>query len=169
MAVIRPAQLTDLPALPEIEQQAAQLFAPFGLYELFARHTTAPAEFAAYQQAGHLWVAIEDNRPVGFIIASVMGDDAYINEVDVLPPYGQRGIGRALIETVCQWAQAQKLTGISLSTQSNIPWNAPFYARLGFHVVSESEWAAYYHDLRAHEISLGLPVADRVFMRRVLE
>lgn len=168
MAEIRLAQPADLPHLPEIEQQAATLFEAVGLSELFASSTVSAAEFAEYQQAQRLWVAIEDDRPVGFIIASTIDGDVHINEVDVLPAYGRRGIGRALVEAVCQWAKARGLSRVTLSTQTNVPWNAPFYARLGFEVMPEAEWSAAYHALRQHEADLGLPIADRVLMKRAL-
>ncbi len=168
MAIIRLAQPADLPHLPEIERQAATLFVPYGLGELFGAETVTLDEFAQYQREGRLWVALVDDKPVGFIIASTVEGDAHINEVDVLPAYGGQGIGRALIETVCDWAKVHQLPRITLSTQANIPWNAPFYAKLGFEILPQSEWTPAYHALRQHEIELGLPVQDRVFMVRYL-
>lgn len=168
MADIRLAQPADLPHLPEIEQQAATLFEPYGLGELFAAETVSLGEYAQYQREGRLWVAVADGKPVGFIIASTVEADAHINEVDVLPAYGGQGIGRALVEMVCVWAKAQQHPRITLSTQANVPWNAPFYAKLGFTVLPESDWTPAYHALRQHEIDMGLPVQDRVFMVRSL-
>jgi predicted N-acetyltransferase YhbS len=59
--------------------------------------------------------------------------------MDVDPANGQRGIGSALVETVCDWAQLQGYPAISLSTFRNLPWNACLYSRLGFRILDESE------------------------------
>ena len=135
MVMIRLATEADLPHLPEIETQAATLFTSVDLAGLFAADTLSLDQYRAYQQAGRLWVALEDDRPVGFIAMSFIEDHAHIDEVDVHPDYGRRGVGRALIETVCGWAASHNCTAVTLSTQSNVPWNRPFYEKLGFKVM----------------------------------
>ncbi|MBW4457630.1 MAG: GNAT family N-acetyltransferase [Nostoc indistinguendum CM1-VF10] len=57
-------------------------------------------------------------------------------QIDVAPEHGQRGIGSALVGTVCTWAKQQGYRIVSLSTFRDIPWNAPFYSKLGF----QPEW-----------------------------
>ena len=173
MAEIRPGVPGDLPFLPEIEYQAALRLQSGDvdhaeLYTIFSAHVTSASEFAEYIEDGRLWVAVEDGRPVGFITVSVIDDHAHIDEVDVLPDYGRRGIGRALIETACQWAVAQGRASITLSTQVNVVWNAPFYEKLGFEVWPSDEWSAAYKALRQHEAELGFPVGQRVLMIRHL-
>ena len=125
-------------------------------------------DFQTYWQAGCLWVAIEDQRPVGFIAVSIIDNHLHIDEVDVLPNYGRRGIGRALINAASKWAIQKGLTSITLSTQNNVPWNAPFYTKLGFTIMPESEWTASYRAIRQHEADLGFPMDDRVLMIRNL-
>ena len=97
--MIRLATEADLPHLPEIETQAATLFASVDLAGLFAADTLSLDQYRAYQQAGRLWVALEDDRPVGFIAMSFIEDHAHIDEVDVHPDYGLRGVGRAILAT----------------------------------------------------------------------
>lgn len=43
-----------------------------------------------------------------------------------------RGLGRALIQHAADWARANGRTRLSLTTFAHIPWNAPYYARVGF-------------------------------------
>lgn len=168
MTEIRLATAQDVAYLPAIEQTAALRLRDVlpDLYALFSQHVMTVADFEGYLQAGLLWVAIEDQRPVGFIAASTIDGHGHIDEVDVLPAYGRRGIGRALIETVCDWAKDRGLTSVTLSTQENVPWNAPFYARLGFRVLAEAEWSDAYHALRQQEAELGVPMTERVLMIR---
>jgi GNAT superfamily N-acetyltransferase len=163
---IRLAKERDLPHLPQIEERTAQMFAPFGLDELFAPGPNRLDEMRPYFDANHIWVAEVDGTPIGFAMAKVVDGNAHLEEVDVLPEYGRQGIGRALIERVCQWAVEQGFSAITLSTQKNIPWNMPFYEKLGF-VVMETLSPAY-QQLRDHERELGLPVEDRVIMQKIL-
>ena len=116
-----------------------------------------------------MWVAeIDGGDPVGHAMAGIIDGQAHLEEVDVLPAYGRRGIGSALIETVCQWAIDAGFTEITLSTQKNVPWNMPYYEKLGFVAIPENELSPAYKELRQHERELGLPVEDRVIMKKTL-
>ncbi|OUL32873.1 hypothetical protein BV372_18135 [Nostoc sp. T09] len=53
----------------------------------------------------------------------------------------------------------------SLSTFRDIPWNSPFYWKLGFHVLDESELTAGFQQIRLQKAEAGLPIADRVIMQ----
>lgn len=171
MVIIRPATEADLPHLPQIEQQAAQRLISAGmteLFSLFAGYTMSSKDFQDYHRAGHLWAALAANQPVGFIAVSRMDNNIHIDEVDVLPEYGGQGVGRRLIETVCEWARQQNLAHVTLSTQRDVPWNAPYYARMGFEIMPEAEWTEAYRSIRKHEAELGFPLENRVLMKRTL-
>jgi GNAT superfamily N-acetyltransferase len=165
---IRLANEGDLPHLPKIEERTAQLFAPFGLDELFRPDANRLDEMRPYFDANRIWVAEADGTPIGFAMAKVVDENAHLEEVDVLPEYGRQGIGSALIETVCQWAISQKFLAITLSTQKNIPWNMPYYEKLGFVIIPQDKLTPAYQKLRAHERELGLPVDDRLIMKKML-
>lgn len=60
------------------------------------------------------------------------------------------------------------LTAMTLTTFTDVPWNAPHYARLGFQVVAENEWTAGERRIREHEAAVGLDAWPRVVMRRPL-
>jgi hypothetical protein len=47
-----------------------------------------------------------------------------------------------------------------------IPWNAPFYSRLGFEIVPEQDLTEGMKRLRRLEATAGLAVAQRVIMLR---
>lgn len=166
---IRLATEADLPELAEIERRAAIRFAPFGLAELFSRVVTPALDLRAGQAAGRLWVAVDrENRPVGFALGDVVGENAHLDELDVLPEHGRRGLGRALVEAACDWARNAGYRAITLTTLSHIPWNGPFYERLGFRSLAPAELTAEQHALLRREIEAGLPAENRVVMRREL-
>jgi GNAT superfamily N-acetyltransferase len=54
-----------------------------------------------------VWVACDiHDVPVGMVIASVRDGAAHIEEMDVLPAHGRRGLGTLLLNQVCVWAEA---------------------------------------------------------------
>lgn len=93
---------------------------------------------------------------------------AHIEQVSVRPEHARRGIGRQLIEVAREWAVAHELPALSLTTCADVPWNGPYYARLGFEVVSPNRLAGGMRAIRATEAAKGLDAWSRVVMRRRL-
>lgn len=74
-----------------------------------------------------------------------------------------------LVNTVCSWAKRQGYRVVTLSTFRDIPWNAPFYSKLGFRILDESELTTGFQQIRLQEIEAGLPISERVMMHRELQ
>ncbi len=166
---IRAARAEDLAALPDIEREAAARFAPYGLVEPLSNILTPIELLYEGVKADRLWVAVnEADRPVGFALASVIGGNAHLDELDVHPTHGERGLGTALVEAVCNWAKASGFSALTLTTLCHIPWNAPWYQRLGFRILEEAELTTALRALLCEEIQRGLPAKQRVAMRREL-
>jgi GNAT superfamily N-acetyltransferase len=166
---IRLARLDDLSALPAIERAANALFADFGLAAQLSNIFTPIDSLREGVQADRLWVAADDlDQPVGFALACVVGDNAHLDELDVHPAHGRRGLGAALVEAVCDWAKSLGYRAITLTTLRHIPWNAPWYQRLGFRVLADNELSPALRELLQEEIQRGLPADQRVAMRREL-
>jgi GNAT superfamily N-acetyltransferase len=166
---IRLAQLDDLSALPDIERAANALFADYGLADQLSDILTPIESLREGIQTDRLWVAADEgDRPVGFALAGIVGDNAHLDELDMHPAHGRRGLGAALVETVCDWAKSHGYHTITLTTLRQIPWNAPWYQRLGFRVLEENELSEALRDLLQAEIQRGLPADQRVAMQREL-
>lgn len=73
-----------------------------------------------------------------------------------------RGIGRALVAAVTAEGRQRRLSAVTLTTFRNIPWNAPFYARLGFIEVAGAAMNARLAAVLKHELRRGL--TDRCAM-----
>ena len=115
------------------------------------------------------WVALEPGgAPVGFAAASIGGRRLHLGELDVLPEHGRKGIGSALIQAVEEYALRSDCTEITLTTFRDVPWNAPFYARIGFDAISEQELDAELTRRLSDETALGLERSTRVAMRKPL-
>lgn len=165
---IRLARAGEVARLPAIELAAAQLFRgqDLGSFSLDDCHDVATLALA--QRADQLWVAVHENEPVGFALASKVGDEPHLGEVDVLPTHGQRGLGAALVARVIEWAREQGAASITLSTFRDVAWNAPFYAKLGFRPLDTATLPEPYRALLEREAALGLPMHRRVVMRLAL-
>jgi GNAT superfamily N-acetyltransferase len=162
--VIVLARAHDVPALPAIERAAARLFE--GLVpESLLEETSDVTELAAAQAAGRLWVALADDVPVGFAHVVPRDDGVpHLEEIDVHPAHGRRGIGAALVRAVCAWAAASGHREVTLTTFRDVAWNAPFYARLGFTVVERDDWPAAIAAIVVGEAARGLDPSTRVVM-----
>ena len=57
---------------------------------------------------------------VGFAITLEVDRSIYLQEMDVDPKHGQRGIGTALIETISDWAQFHRYDTISLGVDIEV-------------------------------------------------
>lgn len=106
---------------------------------------------------------------VGFALCERDGDRAHLEELDVHPEHGRRGIGAALVRRVCAWARGQQLSWVTLTTFREIPWNAPFYRRLGFEELPRSQWDARLRERVAEEAEAGLDPDARLVMRLRVE
>ena len=165
MASIRLATLDEIVHLPALERVACGRFDPFGYAELQAIVTPVD-ELRAGVLAGSLFVAVEGDAIVGFALASLFDGGLHLDELDVLPSHGRRGIGRALVGAVVDLARARGLARVTLSTLASIPWNAPWYATLGFRALTVASLTPALCELREAERSRGLPMADRVYLRK---
>lgn len=169
MVSIEPAAKSHLSAIPLIEQAAAAMFPQADLPLHIRYRVTDRATLAAAQRDGRLWVALNTKRePVGFAHACQIDDQAHLDEMDVHPQFVRRGIGTALVGTVVDWARSQGYDELTLITFRHLPWNAPFYAALGFELVSDDLLGDEMRDLLQQEAKAGLKAANRVCMRRLL-
>jgi GNAT superfamily N-acetyltransferase len=166
---VRLARDADLIVLPGIEQAANTFFADYGLAEHLSNILTPIDSLREGANADRLWVAADEtDQPVGFALAVVVGDNAHLDELDVHPAHGRRGLGAALVASVCDWARASGYRAITLTTLLHIPWNALWYQQLGFRVLEENELSQALRDLLHEEIQRGLPADQRVAMQRDL-
>ena len=160
------ARPQDLPFLPAIERAAATLLSGHAP-ESVLRETTSEQEFRAAQAEGRLWVALAGDTPVGFAQVEVLGPTAaHIEEIDVHPDHGRRGLGRRLVTAACEWAAHAGYPDVTLTTFRDVPWNMPFYAQLGFEVVPSPELGTELALVVQDETRRGLDPARRVVMRR---
>jgi GNAT superfamily N-acetyltransferase len=117
----------------------------------------APADaYRPHLNAGTLWVVDDDGAPVAFLAARVEGERLHVDELDVRQDRQGKGLGRRLLAHAADWARGQGLKAMSLTTFRSIPWNAPFYASVGFRDWPEAEAPATVRQALMNERSRGL-------------
>ena len=165
--IIRLAQDKDAEWICKIELEAAKRFKGLGLIDHLLEQSFCQEKLKELIKQEQVWVVSSQTQTlsVGFIIISILGQEAYLEEVSVLPQYGGQGLGTMMIDTVCQWSKSKGLSSILLSTFRNVRWNAPFYEKLGFKILCSEEWSQEMHKIRTAEKLHGYPVDERVFMR----
>ncbi|MEM8488551.1 MAG: GNAT family N-acetyltransferase [Bacteroidota bacterium] len=131
----------DEAAIIEVEVAASALFLTAGFPPLTGPlDHLSPATVQQGVRESRLWVAENGaNKVIGFALAGTVDDNAHLFEIDVHPDHGRQGIGRRLIHQVEAWARAQQHAMLTLTTFCTVPWNGPFYRRLGFHDLTTTQ------------------------------
>ena len=161
--------------LPEIEERAASLFPPKEVSAELAANPTRASVYREAQKDHRVLVAraagnvgCDRGRVLGFAHLTWVDGHAHLEELDVDPEFGRRGIGRRLCLAACDWARGKGSPEITLSTFRDVAWNAPFYGRLGFEPIPEAELSPGLLLLRESEKRMGLDPSKRVMMCRRL-
>lgn len=167
---IRPAREDDVEGLRRVERSAAQAFR---LVEAFSWIATGEVQSAERHldllRRGTNWVATADgDRPVGFLSAEISGPELHIGEISVDHLHQGFGIGRRLIAHAVDEAVARGLEAVTLTTFRTIPWNCPFYERLGFRTLDEADLSPRLRAVLDEEAAHGLPRDTRCAMRLTL-
>ena len=167
--VIRRGEITDIPWLPPIERAATGRFRGHPAFEPFWRQNFSEELFAGHVRDRTLWVVtLDDSPPVGMAFTSEIDGIAHLEEIDVHPDVAGKGVGSELLEAVCAIARVSGYPAITLATITDVPWNAPFYAKRGFRILEPHELTPGLVQLQRREALGGFPMHLRVIMRREL-
>lgn len=164
---ITPAAPEDIPDLVFTDLAASQLFAGTGFIpddELTDHVPIASLEAAI--DPGHLIVARYKGDPVGFAMTSIREKTLYLDQISVDPKHSRKGLGAALIAQVRKDAVRRGLGSVTLSTFRDVPWNGPYYHRLGFRELPRWRMRRWMREIEAAQAENGLDVTRRCFMVR---
>lgn len=165
--LVRLSEIEDLKFLPEIEKRSGRLFREIGMDAVADDDPPSDEEFLSFHDSGLLWVIAEKSaQPAGFLAAKILDGCAYLHQISVDPEFQGGGLGRRLIEEFCTWAKGRGYPLVTLSTFRNVPWNGPYYARLGFKEAASKDLGPQHHLVQQHEQEDGLDVTQRCFMKR---
>ena len=171
---VRLARPDDIPALPLLEDSAGQAFRGTD-QDWIADDIVIEADaYPPLVAAGGVWVSEADDGTVtGFVATEPLDDALHILEMAVHQDHQRQGIGARLMAAALDHGKRASYPAATLTTawtawtirhtSRTIPWNAPFYARLGFLILDEPSPAL--QAILAEEAARGL--TDRCAMRLV--
>ena len=84
-----------------------------------------------------MWVATVDDRVVAYALAVARDGSAHLEQVSVHPDHAGQRIGADLIDAVASWARDRGDERLTLTTFADVPWNAPYYRKLGFRALPD--------------------------------
>ncbi len=137
---VRLATNADCKLLPDIETSAGQSFADIGMHDVAGGSAPPPEAWEPYCESATLFVAVDKtDRPFAFLASGAHGDILFIYELAVEYGRQRQGAGRALIAAAEVKAKALGLSAVYLTTFCDVPFNGPYYARLGYAVVDDAD------------------------------
>jgi GNAT superfamily N-acetyltransferase len=160
---IRSARPGDLAALPVIERAAATQFltTPYS-----AMVDAALASTQVDLDHEYVWVVVDEgDQPAGFAIVHLLDEAVHLHELDVDPRYARQGLGRRLIAAIVDWARERGAPALTLTTFRDVPWNGPYYARLGFRTLDSTALSPALQLVWEAEAAAGMPMAHRICMQ----
>lgn len=167
---IRHARPADAATLPAIERSAAELFRlDPNLAWLADSDVPDAAQHLQAIEQGNVWVAENAvGQLAGFLRAVEIDNQLHVEELSVSQDFQGQGIGRKLLVDVIEHARRRQLEAVTLTTFRDLPWNAPFYQRMGFVVLREENAVAHLIQALNDEIAHGFPGERRCAMRLTL-
>ena len=129
---VRVAEPEDLPRLAAIESAADGQFAPLMDIGGWGEPPTGA------ERARHGVLLVIGHPAAGFAhVVDLPGGGTHLDTMCVHPDWQRRGLGRRLLHAAYGVALDAGGDRLTLTTFANVPWNAPWYSRHGFEVMSD--------------------------------
>jgi GNAT superfamily N-acetyltransferase len=163
---IRPARPDELEALRRLEIAAGAPFRDLGMDAVADDAPPSAVVLGGALERGGLWVIEEDGAPAAYLLDDVVDGEAHLEQVSVHPSHARRGLGARLVEHLVDRARAAGHRAVTLTTFTDVPWNGPYYARLGFRTLGADKLGPGLAAIREAEIARGLDRWPRTAMCR---
>lgn len=165
--MIRSALSTDLPALQQIEIAAGASFREIGMDAIADDPPPSLDALTVFLESGRILVSADvADVPVAYALVAIVDDAAHVEQLSVHPSHARRGLGAQLLDEITEWAAERRLGALTLTTFLEVPWNAPYYRRLGFLPLAETDLTPGLIAIRSDEARHGLSAWPRVTMSR---
>ncbi|MGY0497233.1 GNAT family N-acetyltransferase [Nocardia sp. FBN12] len=163
---VRLARQDEIAALQEIERRAGAPFAEVGMGAIADDEPPSREVLRGFVTDGRAWVWPDgDDQPIAYLILGLVDDQPHIEQVSVDPAHAGARIGKRLIDHAVGWSKSKGLREITLTTFTQVPWNGPYYERLGFTYISPADESAGLRAIRVDEVAHGLDEWPRACMR----
>jgi GNAT superfamily N-acetyltransferase len=165
---IRPARAEEAEALAAVEADAGLALREAG-FTAYGLGGISAERLGICAAEGLLWAAVEGSeRPVGFAAATVADGNLHVLELSVDRACQRLGLGRALMERVIDHGRWAFFPAVTLTTDADVPFNAPFYRTLGFVALETGRLPPDLATMLAGERDALGPTVRRIAMAKVL-
>ena len=155
--MIRRAEARDFARVRDVEVLAGVAFRGVGMPWIAEDPPPSDEDLRGFVDRGGAWVSEVEGLVGAYLLAERVDGRVHVAQVSVDPGFRGLRLGAALIDHVDDGG------GVTLTTFADVPWNAPYYRRIGFRdIEATGELAA----LVAREAAAGLDPATRVCMLR---
>lgn len=168
MIRIRLASADEIHKVAPLEQAAGEVFRTIGMDAVADDPPIAESILLQAVEEQRLWFAVEYGVLKAYLLGDFLPQSLHIEQVTVHPDAARRGLGALMIESVSADPRSRERGLITLTSFANVPWNAPYYERIGFLDIAESEWPEGVAEKVAAERESGLAAWPRVVMQRVI-
>ncbi|MEV8150839.1 GNAT family N-acetyltransferase [Arthrobacter sp. NPDC080073] len=165
--MIRTARADELERLRGIEFAAGEIFRSCGMDAIADDEPLTVTELALYQARGGVLVFSDaSDAPVAYLLLERLDGNAHVEHLSVHPSQARQGLGSKLLDVAEKWAHAEGLEWLTLTTFRDVPWNAPYYRRLGFEELDPEMLEDGLRGILECEGLVGLSRWPRIAMRR---
>lgn len=168
MIRIRLASPDDVPKVAPLELAAGEVFRTIGMDAIANDPPIADSILLQAVEDRRLWVAVEYGALKAYLLGDYLPQSLHIDQVSVHPNAAHRGLGALMIESVSADPRSKRLGLLTLTSFRDVPWNAPYYERIGFVHIDEPDWPEGVAEKIAAERAQGLDAWPRVVMQRVI-
>ncbi len=166
---LRPATEADIADMRAAEQKAGETFRAIGYDFCADGPNRAPEEHQRVIAAGITFIAeAPSGETAGFAMLEPMDGEVHLLEIDVIPEHQKKGLARGLIASGEAWALTKGFDAMTLTTYRDVPWNAPFYRRLGFVEIEPGADRKGLLETITKEAAWGFAFRPRIAMRKRL-
>ncbi|HEX5659534.1 MAG TPA: GNAT family N-acetyltransferase [Polyangiales bacterium] len=166
---LRLATSQEIATLPSLEMASAQRFQNSPHPACAEGQPISEGLHARWLSHDGVWVAESPRGEiVGFVDWIPMALDMYVVELDVHPDHAGKGLGRQLLDALAEFGSRLGFERMVLRTFRDVPWNEPYYRRLGFETLAREEEHSELANVRAQEASVGLDDSKRSTLYRAL-
>tara|TARA_B100000676_G_C18090343_1_gene859070 strand:- start:300 stop:833 length:534 start_codon:yes stop_codon:yes gene_type:complete len=166
---IRPARLSDLQACRVIEDDAGAIFQKVGMADVDEDPPRSLDELRQAHIHRHLWIAVDKfDTPIAFALTEDVDGNLHLAEISVVQAWQREGVGRRLIEHLVTEGRSRGYRALTLTTFRDVPWNGPYYSRLGFEEIAAGDMLPGITSVMDSEAPQFLESTPRIAMRRVL-
>ncbi|MFH5879600.1 GNAT family N-acetyltransferase [Arthrobacter sp. NA-172] len=103
---------------------------------------------------------------MAYLLLEYLGGNAHVEQLSVHPSHARQGLGSELLDVAEELARGEGAEWLTLTTFRDVPWNAPYYRRLGFEELDSNELDDGLRAILECEALVGLTRWPRIAMRR---